>query len=358
MIKNELFFPSSDKQTNIHMVIWEPDDEVLGVVEIVHGVTEHIMRYEEFAEYLNSKGIAVVGIDLLGHGLSTNNGAKKMYFGGVGSWNYVVDDVDRCLVNAKEMYPDVPVTMLGFSLGSFVTRTHLIDRAGAVDAAVLVGTGQTSGLQIKLAQSVVKSETKKYGDNVATEKIRDLTFGTYNKKFAPNRTDYDWLCSSIEMLDKYIADPLRGGVMTVGLFREMLNGMAYTGEKRNIKKMNTGKPILLLSGSSDPVGDMGKGVMKAYKDFLSCGINDVTMRLYDNLRHDILHEDNRNNIYEDIYNWLKARKLVNESLAKGVPVTSVAPVSPNVESKKALANQDEVVSMFFNDDEQVRELKR
>ena len=357
MKKNELFFPSSDKQTNIHMVMWEPDEEVLGVVEVVHGVTEHIMRYEELAEYFTSRGIAVVGIDLLGHGLSTNNGAKKMYFGGVGSWNYVVADVDRCLVNAKELYSGVPVTLLGFSLGSFVARTHLIDRPGSVDGAVLVGTGQTPGFQISLAQSVVKSETKKYGDNVATEKIRDLTFGTYNKKFTPNRTDYDWLCSSNEMLDKYIADPLRGGVMSVGLFREMLNGMSYTGDKHNIKKMNTGKPILLLSGDKDPVGDMGKGVTKAYKNFKSVGINDVTMRLYAGLRHDILHEDNRMSIYEDIYNWMKARKLVNDSIIKAQPSTPVQNEVSKSESK-TLANQEEVVSVLFTEEEPGRTLKR
>lgn len=356
MKKNELFFPSADKQTNIHMVMWEPDKEVLGVIEIVHGVTEHIMRYEEMANYLTNKGIAVVGIDLLGHGLSTNNGMKKMYFGGVGSWDYVVSDVDTCLNNIKEIYPDVPVTLLGFSLGSFVARTYLINRNNIVNAAVLVGTGLNSNLEIKLAQSVVKSETKKYGDAVATDKIKSLTFDTYNRKFAPNRTDYDWLCSSNEMLDEYIDDPLRGGVMTVGLFREMLNGMAYTGNKNNVKKMNKNMPILLLSGSKDPVGGMGKGVNKVCHLFKSCGIQDTELKIYDGLRHDILHEDIRYDIYEDIYNWMKSRKLVNDTLVKIVP-TEERNISDE-DLKRTLVEHDEVVSVLFDEEEKAKKLRR
>lgn len=355
MKKNELFFPSADKKTNIHMVMWEPDDEVLGVVNIVHGVTEHIMRYEEFAQFLTSRGIAVVGIDLLGHGLSTNNGAKKMYFGEVGSWNYVLEDIEKCLVNSKEMYSGVPCTMLGFSLGSFLTRTYLINRPGIVDASILIGTGFNSPLEISLARTVVKSETKKYGDANATDKIRDLTFGTYNKKFKPNRTDYDWLCSSNEMLDRYIADPLRGGVMSVGLFREMLYGIEYTGDRKNIKKMHTGKPILLLSGSKDPVGAFGTGVNKVYKEFQRIGISDVTMRLYEGLRHDILHEDSRDVIYDDIFNWMKARNLVNNK--KGYHKTDsiiVKTKEDTMDSGKKLVDSDEVESVLNNSSKELK----
>lgn len=310
MKKNELFFPSVDRQTNIHMVMWEPENKVLGVLQIVHGVTEHIMRYEELASFLTDKGIAVVGIDLLGHGMSTNNGNKKMYFGGIGSWQYVINDINTCLEQVKEVYGNVPYTMLGFSLGSFLARTYMIDNPGKVDGGILVGTGMTSNMEISLANMVVKSETKKYGDKNATDKIRDLTFGTYNKKFKPNRTEYDWLCKSEAMLDNYINDPLRGGTMSVGLFREMLSGMKYTGDKNNIKRMNKTKPILFLSGTKDAVGNFGKGVNKAYLTFKDLGIEDVSIKMYEDLRHDILHEDSRLDIYKDIYNWLVERNLV------------------------------------------------
>ena len=309
MKKSELFFLSKDNQTNIHMVIWEPDNKVYGVIQVVHGVTEHIMRYEEFANYLNKGGIAVVGIDLIGHGLSTNNGANKMYFGPSGSWQYVVGDLDTCFLHAKELYPNVPHIMLGFSLGSFLTRTYMIDYPGKVDGAILVGTGQMSNFLLNIAHKMAIKESLKYGEKAITEKIKKLTFGTYNKHFRPNRTMYDWLCASTTAVDNYINDPLRGEAMSCGLFRELLDGMKYTANFTNVKKVDVNKPILILSGKDDPVGDFGKGVNKVYNSYKKAGILDVSVKMYDNLRHDILHEDNRFAIYDDIYGWLHSKLL-------------------------------------------------
>lgn len=314
MRKNELFFPSADKKTNIHMVIWEPEDEVLGAIEIVHGVTEYVMRYEELAQYLTDKGIVVVGIDLLGHGLSTDNGNKVMYFGENGSWNYVVDDVDSCLLHAKQMYPNVPCVMLGFSLGSFVVRTHMIDKPGVADGIILIGTGIVDNFKITLAQNIVKKEIKKYGDEVATDKIRDLTFGVYNKQFKPNRTEYDWLCANEEVIDQYDVDPLVGKNMSNGLFRELLYGIKYTGDRSNILKVDKNKPVLFLSGDKDAVGGFGKNIFKLYSLFKDSGIENVSIKMYENLRHDILHEKNKEMIFEDIYNWIVERYLVKSSL--------------------------------------------
>ena len=308
MRKNELFFRSSDNLTNIHMVMWEPDSKAKAVVQITHGVTEHIMRYEEIAKYLTERNIAVVGIDLLGHGLSTTD-EKKMYFGGEGSWDFVVQDIKKCMEQTKELYPDVPYVLLGFSLGSYLVRTYLINYPESVNGSIIVGTGQISNFEISLALSVAKSESKKYGDSQATEKIRSLTFDTYNKKFKPNRTKYDWLCKSNDMLDNYINDPLRGTAMSSGLFREMLMGMKYTGNKNNVLKMNKNIPILFLSGSCDAVGNFGKGVNKTYQLFKSCGVKDVELKIYDGLRHDILHEDSRYDVFEKIFNWLDSKFL-------------------------------------------------
>ena len=304
MKKNEFFFRSSDNLTNIHVVIWEPENTVQAVVQITHGVTEHIMRYEELANYFTNKGIAVVGIDLLGHGLSTNNGNKVMYFGGIDSWDYVINDMKSCMNYAKEMFPNVPYILLGFSLGSYLARTYLIDNPDDFNASILIGTGYNSNFEIALGLSVANKEAKKYGDDKATEKIRSLTFDTYNKHFRPNRTSYDWLCKSNEMLDSYINDELRGGPMASGLFREMLRGMKYSQEKNNITKMNKNIHILLLSGSDDAASKFGNGIKKVQNLYKKNGINNVEYKIYTGLRHDILHEDERNIVYDDIYNWI------------------------------------------------------
>lgn len=304
MIKKEFYYSSSDGKTTIHAVKWIPDTKIKMILQIAHGVTEHILRYEELANYLTSKGILVVGNDHLGHGTSIIPNSKPMYFGPIGSWNNVVKDIEKCREIISDEYKKIPYCLLGFSLGSYAVRTYLINYPNKVDASILIGTGKTPLIAIKLAKLLTNMEAKKYGEENSTPTIRNLTFGTYNKKFAPNRTEYDWLCSNEKSIDEYIKDPLRGGCMSSGLFREMLDGMAYTGKLKNIKNSNKNIPILLLSGSMDPVGDLGKGVTKAYQQLKKVGIKDVTLKLYPNLRHDILNEKCYQDIYNDIYNWL------------------------------------------------------
>ena len=304
MQKNEFYYMSKDNKTQIHAVEWLPDNQPKAILQIAHGVTEYILRYEEFAKFLTEKGIAVVGNDHLGHGNSIAENAKPMYFGPEGSWDWVVGDIKTCMDLTKSKSPNTPYYLLGFSLGSFVARTFLIKYQEKLNGAIIVGTGQTSSFQIALAKFMANKEAKKVGENYTSPTIRKLTFETYNKIFAPNRTEYDWLCASEKSIDEYIKDPMRGGYMSAGLFREMLSGMAYTAKQDNINKIDKDLPILFLSGDKDPVGEQGKGVIKAYNCFEKAGIKNVNIKLYPRLRHDILREDCRQGIFEDVYSFI------------------------------------------------------
>lgn len=308
MIKNEFYYPSADGKTQIHAVEWKPETEIKGVIQIAHGVTEYILRYENFAEFFTQKGFVVVGNDHLGHGQSIAPNGKTMYFGPNGSWNFVVKDIDTCKQMTKKKYPNVPYMILGFSLGSFLVRTYLIDYAQELlDGAIIMGTGYIPNFKIAIAKMMANKEAKKVGEENTSPVIKSLTFETYNKLFKPNRTAFDWLCSNEEALDEYIKDPLRGENYSAGLFREMLTGMQYTAELKNIQKMNKKMPIFLLSGDKDPVGEFGKGVIKTHEIFKKAGIEDVEIKLYPNLRHDILHEKCKDTIYNDIYDFAKNR---------------------------------------------------
>lgn len=307
MKRSEFYYDSADKKTKIRAIEWAPEGEVVGIVQVVHGVTEHIFRYEKLANFLCAKGFVVVGNDLLGHGKSVSKKSKPMYFGPEGSWSWVEADLDKCRELTKKKYQNVPYCMIGSSLGSFLIRTYMINYHGKIDMAILVGTGQTPAFQIALGKFVANSEAKKFGEDVPTKKISELTFEKYNKIFAPNRTRYDWLALSEKSVDEYINDPLRGGDMSSGLFREMLSGMGFCGDINNIKKVKKDMPILLLSGENDPVGNCGKGVKKACEIFEKAGLKDVEMKLYPKLRHDILHEENAEEIFKDVYEWLIKR---------------------------------------------------
>ena len=306
MKKNEFYYLSADGKTQIHAVEWIPKKSVIGVIQIAHGVTEHILRYEHFAEYFTQKGFVVVGNDHIGHGTSIAPSGKSMYFGQKNSWNFVVKDIENCKKIMKEKYLDVPYIMLGFSLGSFLVRTYLIDyKAELIDGAIIIGTGYIPNFKIAIAKTIANKEAKKVGEENTSPIIKSLTFETYNKLFKPNKTECDWLCANEEALDEYLKDPLIGKNYTAGLFIELLSGMQYTSNLKNIKKMNKKIPIILLSGDKDPVGDFGKGTIKTFEILKKAGIENLDIKLYKDLRHDILHEHCRKKVYNDIEKWLK-----------------------------------------------------
>ena len=307
MVRNEFTFLSADGKTPIHAVEWLPESQVRAVLQISHGVSEYILRYEPFAEYLTARGFAVVGHDHLGHGQSVAEGSARLYFGPKGSWNWVVDDIDQRRNLAKEKFPQVPYFLLGHSMGSFLARTYLIRYPGAVDAVVIMGTGQMPPAVIAGGMAVAAEEARRVGEDQVSPLVDKLSFGAYNKRFAPNRTNFDWLSLNQDNVDRYIADPLCGGNATIGLFREILGGLSFIAKPKNLKRMNLNIPVLFISGEMDPVGDCGKGVQRAYESFRKAGVRDVSLKLYPELRHEILNETCRETVYDDIYQWLAAK---------------------------------------------------
>ena len=248
MRQEEFNFLSADGHTTIHGVEWTPDGKTRAIIIILHGVTENIMRYEKFAQYFTEKNYVVAGAEHLGHGRSIGQSGLSMYFGPKGSWNWIVEDAHTTYKYIKKKYSErnIPVIFFGFSLGSFVLRDYMIRYPQDLSTAVIAGTGQTNAAVLTIMQGIVKIQEILHGEKTVTSLIKALTFGTYNKHFAPNRTEYDWLCANESELDKYIADPLRGEYMTVGLFRELLYGMKRTGSLKNIKRGNIAVPVLFI----------------------------------------------------------------------------------------------------------------
>ncbi len=307
MVRTEFTFPSADGKTAIHAVEWRPEGQVRAVLQIAHGVSEFILRYEPFAAWLTERGFAVVGHDHLGHGDSVAPGGARLYFGPIGSWDWVVEDIHTRRTLAGEAFPGAPYFLLGHSMGSFLSRTYLIRYPGTVDGAILMGTGQMPAPVLAAGKAVASLMARKVGEDRPHPLVEQLAFGTYNKTFAPNRTNYDWLTLNKANVDWYLAHPLCGGSPTTGLFREMMSGMAFMERAENLRKMDLSTPILFISGEMDPVGNCGKGVRQAYESFRKAGVRDVSLRLYPQLRHEILCEDCRETVFEDIFRWLDSR---------------------------------------------------
>ena len=281
----EFQFLSSDSHTQLHGMLWEPTDTpVRAVLQVCHGVAEHIARYDAFARALNEQGIAVAGHDHLGHGKSLPQGGTPVYFGQGNTWNTVVDDIYVLHQRLLQKYP------------------------GTVKAAVIMGTGWQPHAMITGGLAVADAVIALKGENATSDVVTELAFGAYNKLFAPNRTKVDWLSADESNVDDYIADPLCGADATVGLFRQMLHGLRFNQRQSNLRRMDADTPVLFVAGDKDPVGSCGKGVIQSYEAFKAAGVRDCTLKLYPGLRHEILNEKpQRDQITNDIETWLLSK---------------------------------------------------
>lgn len=303
----DFYFQSSTGRTSIHALKCVPDGKPRAVVQIAHGIAEHIDRYRPFMEFLADNGFVAAGNDHLGHGKSIRVPEEQGFFAEKDGWWRVVDDMDKLHDIMSKEYPELPYVLFGHSMGSFLTRTYLIKHPDKYDGVILSGTGHQSPALVlggNAAASVMAKLNGAMGDGA---KLDSLAFGTYLNKIENPRTKFDWLSHDTEQVDKYIADPLCGFVGKIGLYRDMMQGIKFITDKKNIAQMNKEKPVYFMSGDGDPVGDYGKGVERAYKAFCDAGLHDVFMRLYPGGRHEMLNETNKEQVYQDILNWLNEK---------------------------------------------------
>ena len=286
-------------------IIWYPMCSPTMVVQITHGMTEHIGRYEELADMLTAYGIAVAGFDLRGHG--RNPGDNQCASFGENGWNYALHDMHLFYLELESKFPNIPHFMLGFSLGSFLLRDYLSLYRDKVDGAIIMGTGHQPGVVLSMLMPVVKREIKAHGFDSSTQKIKKLSFETYNQKFAPNMTSVDWLCSDTAQRVKYRGDPLCRKTISAGLFWQLLDSMKRTGKPASYRKWNKQMPVLLISGEDDPVGDFGKGVQRVKQSMSKAGMKHIQMYLISGARHDLLHEEKSGGseeTFDILTNWL------------------------------------------------------
>ena len=300
----EFTYPSSDGVHAIHAQEWVPQVPLRGVVQIVHGVAEHMGRYEGAAAFLAEHGYLVCGEDHLGHGKTAQQG-EEGFFGEKDGWSLVTRDVAALRKLQGEKYPDQPYFLLGHSMGSFLTRTYLINYPGTLTGVILSGTGQESAPLVPLGKWLAGLERRRLGHRGISPLVDKLSLGAYNRKFAPNRTGADWISRDTAVVDAYCADPYCGFVFTVAAFQDLFSGLCYIQNKRNLAKILPGLPVFLFSGSEDPVGGNGRGVQKVAHALLDAGVRNVTVKLYAGARHEVLNELNRGQVYSDVLTWIE-----------------------------------------------------
>ena len=283
---------------------WSPEGTPKAVVQIVHGITEHIARYETFACDLTEHGYLVVAEDHMGHGRSVNGDGIQGYFHG--GWFSAVEDTWRLMQQTRAEYPDIPYILLGHSMGSFMARTILCKYPDCgLTAAVICGTGWQPAFALPGLIKVVEGICKVSGETKPNAKLQNLVFGSYNKKVEHPRTAFDWLSRDSKIVDEYIAHPLCGFIASAGLLRDMMKGIHYIEQPGNLANMNSSLPVFFIACGDDPVGPYGKAVQTCAKAFRKAGMDDVSVRIYPLCRHEILNEINRIQVYQDVLKWIE-----------------------------------------------------
>lgn len=305
-MKKEFCYPSRDGVTQIHAVEWIPEGEVKGVLQICHGMVEYINRYHDFAEYMCERGYYVTGHDHLGHGKSIRNEEDYGYFEEKKGNQFVIGDIQKLREMTTEKYPDVPYYMLGHSMGSFLLRQYLTMYGKGLSGAIIMGTGYQGSAVLNMGQLVCRVIAAFKGWRYRSRFVDKLSFGSYNKRFEPGETSKDWITSDKDHRQKYANDPLCSFMFTLGGYYQMFEGMKVLTRKESMERIPKDLPVLFVAGADDPVGAFGKGVEKVYKKYKTAGMQQVSMHLYEGDRHEILNETDREQVYEDLYQWIES----------------------------------------------------
>ena len=300
-------FPSSNGTSSIHCRMWRPAGEVRGVVQLVHGVAEHIGRYGAFAEFLTEHGFAAAGDDHHGHGLSIADESERGWFAEKDGWKLIVEDEKKLRDRLREEFPNVPMILLGHSMGSFMARTYIGDYPDDFDLCILSGTGHTPGAVCRLGRMAARREIRRHGSKFRSGTLKQMAFGSYLKGIEDPIGPNDWICRDEAVIRAYDADPLCGFTPTAELMYEMMVGLENIGNNSHNMKIRKDLPILFISGDADPVGGWGKGVRTVFDRMKGLGIRDVSLKLYPGARHEVLNELNKAEVWDDVLAWIEKK---------------------------------------------------
>ena len=297
---------STDSKNNLNVIIWETEKEPIGVLQIVHGMAEYIDRYDNFAKYMTEHGFNVIGHDHLGHGHSVSDEHDYGFFAEENGDKIIIEDMHSVTQYAREKWEELPNFILGHSMGSFCLRQYLTKYSNDVFGAIIMGTGWIPSAAALLGKTIATNTCKSKGSHTVNPLLIKLTLEPYNKPFAPARTNCDWLSRDEKQVDLYVNDKLCGFDFTAGAYKDFFTVLEKIAKNRQLIGMRKSLPILITSGSVDPVGGK-KACEKLNAQYKRCGIDDVTLKLWENDRHEILNELDKSDIYDYIYNWLKSK---------------------------------------------------
>lgn len=298
---NEIFITHDEKKLTTYK--WECE-QPKAMVLIIHGMSEHAARYDDFATALSNQGFLVFSSDLRGHGKTAGDLENVGQFAMEKGWKKVVKDMIVYAESLIEKEPKLPLIILGHSMGSFIARNISYEAPYLADGYIFSATAKHPGLIGTVGKSFANLNMKLGGKKKRSNIMTKLTFGDFNKKYASPRTEKDWLSRDEHIVDRYISDPYCMQIFTSQFYTDLLHGVLSVNDFSNILKMNRNVPYLLFAGDMDPVGDYGKGPNEVYLKMKKAGIEQVDISIFPEGRHEMLNEINKQEVYQLIIDWL------------------------------------------------------
>lgn len=293
---------SSDNSHTLVGKVFIPNGEIKGLFQIVHGMTEHIDRYEHLMSYLAENGYLAFGFDNLGHGKTAENESELGFIAHKDGWKFLVDDVNLFAQKIKNEYPEKPFILMGHSMGSFIVRLVAEYYPNLFDKLIICGTGGKNPLA-SIGLTLTKIIVSIKGEKHISSFVYNMAFGDYNKRFSED-SKRAWLTKDKDIIKKYDNDKFCNFSFTVSAMHDLIK-LNYLCNRDNwYNKIDKKREILLIAGDMDPVGDYGKGVTSVY-DKLSKADANATLKLYKNCRHEIHNDSCKDEMFSDILNFIK-----------------------------------------------------
>lgn len=295
-------FLEADDGHRILVDAWTSDIAPKGIIQIVHGLGEYCARYARFAAVCNAEGFHVFSHNHRGHG-ETCREEDLGHFADRNGWDKVLADTDHVQQFARKKFPGLPVVLIGHSMGSFIAQSYLVRGMGNVDALLLSASTFGNRAELAVGRWLAKTITFLFGRRGKSALLNKLGFGDFNKRFAPNRTDFDWLSRDMDEVDKYAADPLCGFLNTNKLWVDLMGGIREYTSVNALRSIDAALPVLITGGTADPVGGQ-HGLTRLADAWRESGHERVTLKMFEEGRHEMLNEVNRDEVTRYWLQWI------------------------------------------------------
>lgn len=300
----ELTLEMSDG-VKVYATVREPEREVIGHMHILHGMAEHSGRYDRVANYFVERGYIVTAHDHRGHGRTVEMNGKRGYFTKSNGFHRVVEDAHEVIRHMKSHYPTNHFTLFGHSMGSFIARRYIQLYGKVVDQTVLSGTGDDAGIARLVGQGVAKVLGRQLGFDQPNPILDTLVFGQFNRNVKNPLTKFDWISANREYVFSYLTDEYCGFIPTTQFFLDLFDGLGVIHDGKEIERIPKKMPILLFSGTEDPVGNFGKSLWKVAKQYDDAHLKNVTVLLFEKGRHELIGDFKRKEVIEAVAEWIE-----------------------------------------------------